>query len=115
MENDSRNKQWVFAELKNVTNYLTISSIDDFDQAVGLSVVDDIALDFDNYLSAARPYLELENPIGLKLLNSIDEELEKVSGAENSELWTKHAFLEHEKWNRIRSFANEAVKHFNWA
>ena len=115
MENDSRNKQWVFAELKNVTNYLTISSIDDFDQAVGLSVVDDIALDFDNYLSAARPYLELENPIGLKLLNSIDEELEKVSGAENSELWTKHAFLEHEKWSRIRCFANEAVKHFNWA
>ena len=101
MEIGSRNRQWVFAELKNATKNLTISSVDDLDKEVGGGSVDEIALEFDNYLSAATPHLELENPIGLKLLKIIDEELEKISGTENSELWTKNAFLEHEKWNRI--------------
>ena len=111
----SINKNWIFRELQQATADLTISKRSDLFETIGEGSVDDLAIDFNNFLHAAKPYLKLSDRSGLELLIAIDEKLNRISGGENVELWTVDAFINHDVWNEIRDNATIAIKHFGWS
>lgn len=111
---NSINKQWIFKELKKATKNITITTSDELQAVVGEASLDELALDFENFLTAATPFLQEADLEGLKLLQSIDNKLERISGASNRELWTARAFLEDQRWAEIRQDAWIAIEYFDW-
>ncbi len=111
----SIDKNWIFRELQQATADLTISKRSDLFETIGEGSVDDLAIDFNNFLHAAKPYLKLSDRSGLELLIAIDEKLNRISGGENVELWTVDAFINNDVWNEIRDNATIAIEHFRWS
>ncbi len=105
---------WILEELKKATKNLTITTIEDLDSVIGEASLDELALDFDNILEVATPFLLENDHKGLVILRDIDEHLELISGIENEHLWTARAFLEDSVWDAIRLKAKAAIEYFNW-
>lgn len=113
--NMTKNKDWILRELQQATVDLTITSKPDLLDTIGEGLVDDLALDFNNYLATAKPYLNSTDNSGLNLLTVIDEKLKRISGEDNCELWTIDAFINDDVWKEIRRDAAIAIKHFGWS
>ena len=93
---------------------LSLENKDDLREAIRDMSLDELALDFDNFISAATPFLIESDVHGLNFLNAINVQLTKISGQENAELWTEDAFFTDENWKSIKEKAQLAIRHFSW-
>ena len=77
--------------------------------------VDELAEDFHNWWLCARSNdLECFNVDQVTLLDSIDEQLDIMSGKANAELWTEHSLRQSPHWARMRSLALLALSALGW-
>jgi hypothetical protein len=77
--------------------------------------VDELSLDFDNWWLCIRSREGLVTSQQRSLLAEIDEQLDRMSGKENSELWTEDALRENPWWEHIRDLARKTLSAFGWA
>src|SRR5579884_3193304 len=81
---------------------------------VGL-VVDDVAIDFDNWHRCVVGHgANRVTDEQRALLAGIDRLLGAMSGAENTELWTEEALSTAPEWATIRELATRALTAFGW-
>ncbi len=68
-------------------------------------VVDELGLEFDDL---KKTHIELDAEIKKKI-SLIDKKLNKMSGADKSELWLTQALSSAEEWQEIRQLAKDAL------
>ena len=77
-------------------------------------VADELALDFDQWLSVATSHARLA-PEHLDRLLAINRKLEQMSGSHNAQLWTLDALANSSEWSSIRALAGDALKDLGWS
>jgi hypothetical protein len=112
----SIDRQWVFGELRGCLQALAL----DGDRALacvpsGSCRADELALDYDNFLSAALGNFEREFTLEqVVALRRVDELLSDMSGEEQRDLWTDEAVRSHPRWQEVRFHARAAVRVLGW-
>jgi hypothetical protein len=83
--------------------------------SVGGNRPDKLALLFDEeYTVFIGSLSSLPTEAQLRALQLLDSELNTMSGPDNASLWTESAFVAHPQWERIRSFAQQTLREFEW-
>lgn len=109
-------RAWVLGELRKCLHALSL----DGDRALscappGSCRADELALDYDNFLSAAMGSFEKEfTPDQVAALRRVDELLSAMSGHSHEDLWTDEAVRSHPRWQEVRSEARQAVEVLGW-
>ena len=76
-------------------------------------VADELALDFDQWLSVATSH-GCFVPARLEPLLAINRKLGHMSGTHNARLWTLDALANSPEWSSIRALAGDALKDLGW-
>lgn len=77
----------------------------------GCVKADELALDFENFYRAfVESFGDELSPEARAALRVIDESLDRMSGAENAELWTAEAVSAHPAWAEVRRQATRALE-----
>ena len=102
--------EWRWNRLREA---LTVLAADPVEQLnwIGEAHTDELALNFDD---ARGLVLGLTSPPPLRadlldVIETIDSELDSMSGSSNAELWTPQAVRESERWTLVRDLAGRAV------
>jgi hypothetical protein len=76
---------------------------------------DELALDFDHFFTAYLGNFGAEwTDAQRHALNKVNNLLAAMSGAENAELWTEGAIIEHPRWAEVREAAQQAMTALGW-
>lgn len=76
--------------------------------ALGVSpLCDELALEFEEDLVAARPFLDSNV---LQLLNTISDFLDAMSGRERADLWTFESLEKAPEWSFVRNLSRETIE-----
>jgi hypothetical protein len=80
-------------------------------EAVGLPLVDELALEFDDGFRMVPIFIERGWLDGkaLPALAAIDEQLSSMSGEHNADLWQVEALAGRSEWLRVRESARTAL------
>ncbi|MDJ0976519.1 MAG: hypothetical protein QNJ98_18820 [Planctomycetota bacterium] len=102
------------ARLEHAVQRLALDAAQQVAQYPGIVVVaDELALDFDHWLSvcASNDYVEVDL---LDRLREIHVHLDGMSGQKNADLWTVASLESHEAWQGVRQFARAAIEAAEW-
>jgi hypothetical protein len=76
---------------------------------------DELALDYDNFLSAVLGNFVREfTPEQVSALRHVDDLLSAMSGPAHRDLWTEEAVCSHVRWREVRSAAQGARSALKW-
>jgi hypothetical protein len=78
-------------------------------------LADELALDFEESLGGVRNEPATLPPDVMEAILRLDEQLERMSGPQNADLWTDDALRRSPEWGTVRSLAAQAVRLANWA
>ncbi len=82
---------------------------------VGSCKADELALDFDNFLSVALDSCADEfTAEQVAALRHVDDLLTAMSGADHEDLWTDEAVCLHPRWHEVRSQARRTLTALGW-
>ncbi len=74
---------------------------------------DEMALDFDNWVTSVHTYWTLTEEQAARL-TELDAYLDNLSGEQNAAFWTDAALVSDPRWERIRALAQAALESFQW-
>ncbi len=75
---------------------------------------EELALEFDDWYSALIPKYEQDlTARQAACLSALYSYIDKISGEENTPLWTQEAFVERKEWEDVRLIANLIVGSFS--
>lgn len=113
---DLAEREWRIREFRNALLALAAEG------EIALSVYsksvlrpDELALDFDHWLTAVRGQHGLQfNARQSQVLSEIDSKLNGMSGRINAHLWTEDAVRNSPEWQQVRDLAREALALLEW-
>lgn len=79
-------------------------------RSLGMGNADELALDLEDVRSAATPVLEREERGGdvIERVETLDRELDAMSGPDRANLWTFAALHSSPQWEKVRQLASDA-------
>lgn len=81
---------------------------------VFVCVADELALDLQNWLLAAKGQNIPLGPAAISRITDIDQELSALSGKAHEEFWNVHALKNDMRWENIRERARAALAAAGW-
>lgn len=103
--------QWRWAQLRDALGALAADAEEQLDR-LGTMHPDELGLDFDD----ARQLILGEDAVGgvlspeaIDVLETLDSELEAMSGEHDAALWTADALRNSDRWRLVRDLAQRAL------
>lgn len=115
-KSDQAERDWRVREFRNAL--LALAADGDIALAIypkNCARADELALDFDHWLSVARGHREVQfDEAQLALLDAIDAQFNAMSGKANAQLWTEDAVRTSPEWEKVRAMARKALVLLGW-
>ena len=114
--NNEFNRDWVLWELKQCLRALaTPGPIALSTEPDGAVKADELALDYDNFVTAALGNIPQEfTEQQREALSQVNDALAVMSGMVNAHLWTEDAVINHPAWEKVRILSRNALEIIGW-
>jgi len=113
---DAVDRTWLLSRLRDSLRVLSAEANEQITWLDGGKAhPDELALDFDNYLTACFDNFKADFGHELTLqFERLNARLDLMSGPANSELWTIRGIASEPAWNEVRTLAAEALLLQGW-
>jgi hypothetical protein len=113
MTPSTEDRRELLAQLRSAVGRIAEPAVDQIAYLTDLGVAplaDELALELDDVLGVALADQDLLETPQREALTRLDDTLKRMSGAENSELWTTTALEHADEWSELRDVARDALE-----